>query len=80
MDGERNDQRGNWRQRSGWTSISTLAPNPDCADAYYAENLALQMTLSVDLDSARVVDCAGATQTVTGSTATFAWIGLRAAR
>ena len=53
-----------------------IAPNPDCTDAYYAENLALQMTLSVDLDSARVVDCAGATQTVTGSTATFAWIGL----
>ena len=22
-----------------------IAPNPDCADAYYAENLALQMTL-----------------------------------
>ena len=53
-----------------------IAPNPDCADAYYAENLALQMTLSVDLDSARIVDCAGATQTVTGSTATLAWIGL----
>ena len=53
-----------------------VAPNPDCADAYYAENLALQMTLSVDLDSASIVDCAGATPTVTGSTATLAWIGL----